>query len=304
MITDRTQKNVDRLKFLRAKGVFNMTDAELAEYTGDPLLSDRFEHDEVVNLLGDMDFYSDAVFGLKLDGTIIATTTAEGIYLYTVAIVGAAEFFENKTLTLSVAEVSGSGALARILPYWHDGNGFEPAGVGLDGAGSVTFFTGENTGGREYLALYIYTAAEEPAAVGSYVEYRNVMLEYGSTVHEYVPYTPIIHTPSTKGAYNYTDLNRVENAVAALAEVLGLNLTTKTDWTKYDVPTATDMERYLENVRKLRKAGGYMNGTPNIPETMSQLTYAAANAIEQILIDVEASAASLLRSGEVFSGEV
>ena len=39
---------------------------------------------------------------------------------------------------------------------------------------------------------------------------------------------------AAKGAYNYTDLNRVETAVKEIAEKLGLSLVTKTNWTLWE----------------------------------------------------------------------
>lgn len=83
-----------------------------------------------------------------------------------------------------------------------------------------------------------------------------------------------------KGSYNATDLNRVEGAVAYLADLLqdmpdslktyaegldvawgdiftppydpaGLSLTTKTDWAIPDIPADSDMARYLSNVAAL-----------------------------------------------------
>ena len=50
------------------------------------------------------------------------------------------------------------------------------------------------------------------------------------------------------GAYNYTDLNRVESAVASISSTKNLGLVTKTNWSAWDAPTQSDMERYLGNV--------------------------------------------------------
>lgn len=50
------------------------------------------------------------------------------------------------------------------------------------------------------------------------------------------------------GAYNYTDLNRVESAVASISSTKNLGLVTKTNWDAWDTPTQSDMERYLGNV--------------------------------------------------------
>lgn len=138
-----------------------------------------------------------------------------------------------------------------------------------------------------------------------------------------------------KGAYNHTDLNRVESAVAELASDLMLNLETKTNWTKWDIPTQMEMNRYLGNVRKIRVAlGGAVEGTsgvlgdftlgtdtlggsvaratttegdtilPPIPRTMSGLTYEDANNIERCLTVAHELIESAPRCGEVFCGEV
>lgn len=132
-----------------------------------------------------------------------------------------------------------------------------------------------------------------------------------------------------KGAYNYTDLNRVESAVAEIAKTLGLDLRTKTNWTKWDIPTQSEMDRYLGNVRKIREAlgggsgivGGILGsftlgkdvlGTskgdtsilPGLPDTMAGLTYEGANNIEKCLSMSMNISDSAPRSGEVFCGEV
>ena len=81
---------------------------------------------------------------------------------------------------------------------------------------------------------------------------------------------------SCKGAYNYTDLNRVEAAVRVIAEKLNaldisVNVTTKSDWTSKDLPTRSDMERYLGNVLKLRSAASGLYLAPQPPNTMEKL---------------------------------
>ena len=47
------------------------------------------------------------------------------------------------------------------------------------------------------------------------------------------------------------------------------------------------MERYLQNVSGMRDAITVLKSTPEVPESMCQLTYDKANDIEQILLDVE-----------------
>ena len=107
-----------------------------------------------------------------------------------------------------------------------------------------------------------------------------------------------------KGAYNYTDLNRVESAVRALADILGVNVTVKTNWLVSDVPTAADMTRYLDNIRALREVNSALARTPAVPATMTGLTYKTANDIEQILLDIEAVINCWRRCGEAICGEV
>lgn len=116
-----------------------------------------------------------------------------------------------------------------------------------------------------------------------------------------------------KGAYNYTDLNRVENAVSYLAERLNEfgyhveSLETRT-WDATSVPTLADMARYLSNVREIRNAFVTLRTTPDAPATMRRMTHVEANAIEQILHDVgmlvENMVASLSYSGDIYGGEI
>ena len=118
---------------------------------------------------------------------------------------------------------------------------------------------------------------------------------------------------TSRGCYNASDLNRVEGAVdeilsdmtnlpqtlQALAETLGISwhsgynpgltppsLTVKTDWSRWDYPTVSAMERYLGNVAALAEALGLQ---VSLPGTMENLTIGDANDIEQALLDCEAA---------------
>lgn len=124
---------------------------------------------------------------------------------------------------------------------------------------------------------------------------------------------------NTKGRYNCTDLNRVETAVGQLVEMLNaagwnMSLTTKTDWATaseaapaQDIPTASDMARYLANVAAIRHALAFYRTTPAVPDSMDFLTWQKANAIERILADAEELINNMLAvrvfSGEVYAGE-
>ena len=131
---------------------------------------------------------------------------------------------------------------------------------------------------------------------------------------------------AAKGAYNYTDLNRVETAVAELAETLELALVTKTNWTLWDVPVVSDMERYLGNVVAIRDACPGETEFPTLPSSMDGLTYEGANSIEKVLMlvyenlsggsggedpdpdipdpDIPVDGDSTIRSGDIYCGEV
>lgn len=146
-----------------------------------------------------------------------------------------------------------------------------------------------------------------------------------------------------KGAYNYTDLNRVEYATQFINEYLNglqdvldnyraerdvasssvwvvpylpLDLTHKVDWSMDDLPTEEDLARYLSNVEKV---SGQFPITRNLPASMDGLSYEAANEIEKALeeeyktglayeIDIKQlidnTAAVYVYSGEVYGGEL
>lgn len=115
-----------------------------------------------------------------------------------------------------------------------------------------------------------------------------------------------------KGAYNATDLNRVQSAVIYLRERLydfgyTLNISEKKTWTKQDFPTISEMDEYLKDVRVIRNVIAPMTTTPEVPDTMRGLTYIKANNIERVLLDADRLLsnmnATLVYSGEVFGGE-
>ena len=116
-----------------------------------------------------------------------------------------------------------------------------------------------------------------------------------------------------KGAYNYTDLNRVGAAVAYVAGRLlecgtSADVSPKQDWSESDTPTYSQMERYRSDIVALRTALAAMPTTPQAPATMSNLTWVEANAIEKILQDTDVLISQLeaawFFSGDLFSGEV
>ena len=279
LITDRTSRNVVRRNELAAKGWERMTEAERAEWRGDPLATDG------VNLLPLGPYYSSTVNITHKNAEFRATATSGGTYLYAVSIIGNAANYENKQFTLSVDKmVSTVGCSPRLALYWHDENGYEYAGATLTQYGSVTVNLANypNTNGRASLALYVYVTTDTEVEAGAYARFVGVMFENGATRHEYVPYTEIVPTLTTKGAYNYSDLNRVERAVKEISDTRRLGLTTKTDWTMWDIPRKSDMKRYLDNIKTI----AFVIGSDiELPDSMDKLTYEGANNIEKVLVE-------------------
>lgn len=148
----------------------------------------------------------------------------------------------------------------------------------------------------------------------------------------------------SKGTYKHTDVNRVESAVAYLAAAyvqapLDLrqyasdrgvawddyfdvpydpddydDITTKTDWAQTDIPSVSDMTRYLGNVALIQSA---FPSSVILPQSMNNLDFNGANNIERALVsaynsfvDMMAIREGYIRSamevsyaGEIYSGE-
>ena len=118
-----------------------------------------------------------------------------------------------------------------------------------------------------------------------------------------------------KGAYNVSDLNRVENAVRYLAEELRklgypTNLVIHAEWTKENKPNSEDLKRYFENVAKIRALlPAVYASTPDAPDNdLSKFNHEKANDLEQILLDIEEICGKIVASwfylGDINAGEV
>lgn len=115
-----------------------------------------------------------------------------------------------------------------------------------------------------------------------------------------------------RGAYNYTDMNRVGNAVAYIANRMtslpnelkayrqahgvaedsvydlpydpsAVSVNPKTDWRVSDIPTQTQIRTYLANISNLRSILTLPSGTPSPPANLNGMTYTIANNLERIL---------------------
>lgn len=122
-----------------------------------------------------------------------------------------------------------------------------------------------------------------------------------------------VENKTNKGFYNAYDLNRVGAAVQYIAERFAshgyaVTVSPKTDWLASDIPTASDLETYRQNIATLRGLIAVMKSTPETPETMRFLDYIKANDIERILLDLDTlltnAALVWYQSGEIYAGEV
>lgn len=116
-----------------------------------------------------------------------------------------------------------------------------------------------------------------------------------------------------KGAYNYTDLNRVEEAVAFVAgrlrEFTYLPVVPKTNvWAAEDIPTESDLSRYFSNIATLRNAITVWASTPDVPDGTAGFGPSEANALEQILLDVDLVLTRISQacfySGDLYSADI
>lgn len=117
-----------------------------------------------------------------------------------------------------------------------------------------------------------------------------------------------------KGAYNVSDLNRVEAAVAYVMErfiAIGYDariLDIKNTWIRTEFMTLSDTVRYLDNIRYLASQFVMPEGTPDVPTDMNGFTYSEANDIERILEIVDEYITKIMQgylySGELYGGEI
>lgn len=113
-----------------------------------------------------------------------------------------------------------------------------------------------------------------------------------------------------KGSYDYTDLNRVGNAIAYVAAELAaagytVSVSPKTDWARGDVPTPAQYAQYLANIAAIRAALVLANTAPTAPTKVTERT--DANDIETILLAVDDAlariSAATIYSNTIYSGQ-
>ena len=115
------------------------------------------------------------------------------------------------------------------------------------------------------------------------------------------------------GHYDITDLNRVGEAMYYIADRLrscgwDIEVSPRTDWVWTDRATPAAAKRYLNNLRKIRKALVLFATTPEVPTGARPFNAQEANDIEKILVDVEDMVERTMDSwyycGELYAGEV
>lgn len=163
----------------------------------------------------------------------------------------------------------------------------------------------------EEISALVYDRTQED--VDKVKEYKRRMMTGGLsalTADEMTEYMA-----GMKGCYNYTDLNRVGAAVAVIAAEMvtvgtalkaykeandvddndpmfapldpdKVDVDPKTDWDMTDVPSKTQMARYIADIRTLYDNIPLPEATPSPPESAEHLTWQTANAIEKILWDI------------------
>lgn len=118
-----------------------------------------------------------------------------------------------------------------------------------------------------------------------------------------------------KGSYGPTDLNRVGEALNIIRDSLtaagylsGSEFEARYDWTQGEIPEAAYLSYYLRAVSVIREALARFRTTPTTPADVGSLDYQDANAIEQILVDVDQLITNMLAArhyaGDLYSGEV
>ena len=117
---------------------------------------------------------------------------------------------------------------------------------------------------------------------------------------------------TAKGAWNYTDLNRIESWTEYLAQQLrnqgyAVTVSTKTNWVKEDFPTQTEVDRIRANVEALQE-GFY--SLPDWREIVynNTMDFNQANALEWDLQTIYnwlmRMVAAFVYCGELHTGEV
>ena len=116
-----------------------------------------------------------------------------------------------------------------------------------------------------------------------------------------------------KGAYNYTDFNRLGEAIAYLVErmkeldIHDRSIIPKVDWVMGDTPTQSQVSNLLSCLTKLRAKLSLPDDAPSVPNSLDNLVYQTANEMELLLwmIDqrITQTSAAFRYSGTMYCGQ-
>ena len=279
-ITDRSAAHVSRLKLLREKGWSNMTAEERDEWNG--VVGQNLFDQTVFGSRNNKISVSTSNDKITITALVdISTSVRSGIecdpFDYNLYIDG------NNRLTIGVDTITAPAgsvcdiSLSRYKYNWTDfvSEYYSPS---LQSGGYVTYTIDTSKGGHK---LSIFVGG---LSAGQSVVIRGFRINRGNRIYPYVPFGALGANDVARGAYNFTDFNRVEQSVAYLSDAFGLSLVTKTDWTADDIPNVNDFEnRYLYNVNKVCEKAG-ING---VTTTYAGFDYRAANEIEKALKSAE-----------------
>ena len=159
------------------------------------------------------------------------------------------------------------------------------------------------------LFIFCYNSAGNAGFYSKYKLYSCQIYDNDILIRNFIPAKNVTGLP---GLYDYVNGVFYQNAGSG-AFISGPEIIEpepKDDYTWYedDVPTATQMARYLQNVAALRSALELPEDTAPVPDSLVGLTLAEANNIESILDMIQGwiinMQAAWFYSGDLYSGEV
>lgn len=101
-----------------------------------------------------------------------------------------------------------------------------------------------------------------------------------------------------KGKYDYEDYNRVGEATNYVAdEIGGLDITAKTDWTNEDIPRASDITTYRQDIKTIVDYLEMPNDLPTANNAV--LNILGANQLEKALFDAHNIVITIMRWNDV-----
>lgn len=290
LITDRTRNHADYLEKLNHKSWNNMTSTERAEWSGDPEISPYLtEYPSPVNLFSGNYYSTTGTAEVKGDSVVLKPIPGISKQEFVRFSLGKAMNFESRTVTFSFESLKCVSGADPVFVFRYSEPTSNIAVLYSDQGTQITFecpFVGVSESVELYMFVYFVSSSLNTAADDEVITVNKPMFEFGPVAHKYVPYYPVLTTYARKGAYNCTDLNRVEKTVADLSVFFGMGLKTKTDWSLWDIPTSTEMSRYLNNIVAIRDAALGRDDTlefPELPTNMARLTWETANNIEKTL---------------------